>query len=214
MANLVRLASSTSHEEARAALDAIASEVDAEASGLAPVLDSLVARVGEIAALRRLAGTDALTGLANRRRLEETLARELARASRRGGRLAVLLLDLDGLKRLNDDHGHSAGDQAIVSVARACQQTLRAADLAARVGGDEFAVLLSDTDDAGARVVAERLRSAIEDTVVAGRRLRVSIGIACGIAPFASPELLLASADAAMYEDKRARSIVTELVAA
>lgn len=211
---LVRLSSSACPEEAQAAMAAIAKEAGTHAASLEPLLASLVTRAAELAALRRLAATDALTGLANRRTLEDALEREVARVSRTDGRVAVLVLDLDGLKDLNDAHGHEAGDQAIRSVANACHATLRVADLAARLGGDEFAVLLPDTDGPGAVAVAARLREAIEDTIVAGQALRVSIGIACGEAPVEAADDLLAAADAAMYREKRARRDCAARVAA
>jgi diguanylate cyclase (GGDEF)-like protein len=160
-----------------------------------------------------MAGRDPLTGVANRRTFSDALARELARHARTGQGVAVILLDLDGLKWINDTHGHAAGDAAIVSVARACEALLRTTDLVARLGGDEFVVLLSDVDEGGARVVARRVQAGIEKAVVAGSELRVSVGIAVAEAHGAKSEDLLAEADRQLYVDKRGRKSITSQAA-
>lgn len=113
-------------------------------------------------ALTVLADHDSLTGIANRRRFEEALEVEFARASRSGAPLSLLMFDVDYFKRYNDTYGHVAGDACLRQVAQTLQASLvRPADLAARYGGEEFVALLPDTDPAGARMVAERIRQAV-----------------------------------------------------
>ena len=111
--------------------------------------------------MRGEAHTDPLTGLFNRRGLEPFVEQALARASRTGEEIAVLLCDVDHFKRINDEHGHAAGDRALASVARAMESVIRPSDLAARLGGDELVILLAGSNAAGATVVAERLRRAL-----------------------------------------------------
>ncbi|BDG09148.1 GGDEF domain-containing response regulator [Anaeromyxobacter paludicola] len=112
-------------------------------------------------ALAALSATDPLTGLHNRRHLQERLAQELSRARRYGGPLSLLLVDLDHFKRVNDGYGHQAGDAALRAVAGILRTTLRTLDVCARFGGEEFAVLMPATDWSGALTVAERLRRRI-----------------------------------------------------
>lgn len=175
-----------------------------EADHFAPLLKALADRAHEFDELRTLAETEPLTGLANRRVFSAALWRELARRSRRGGVLSVVLFDLDALKALNDDAGHAAGDQAIRELARACTEATRSSDLASRLGGDEFALLLPDTDAEEAALVAERVRTSTAATHVAGRPLGVSVGVATATGT-TTAEALLGVADARLYRDKRAR---------
>ena len=159
--------------------------------------------------LRHLADHDPLTGLLNRRRFEQELDRHVAEVARYGARGALLVLDLDHFKYVNDALGHHAGDELILSVAALLQDRLRETDTIARLGGDEFAVLLPNADVDAAEHVAGTLVRAIreEATVVAGdRRRRVTTSV--GIAPFGDSDLtgeeLLIEADLAMYEAKEA----------
>ncbi|MET7423471.1 GGDEF domain-containing protein [Dactylosporangium sp. NPDC005555] len=149
---------------------------------------------------------DHLTGLANRSLLREHLQHALARA-RRGSHVAVLLLDLDGFKQVNDTHGHAAGDQLLAAVAARLRDGIRGADTAARLGGDEFAVVLDGMDAVGdAVVVADRLLAAVQASVrAAGTTLlpRASIGVACW-SGHAEIDALLHDADTAMYAAKTA----------
>jgi diguanylate cyclase (GGDEF)-like protein/PAS domain S-box-containing protein len=153
--------------------------------------------------LARQAFNDSLTGLANRALFDDRTRHALAHADRRGQRLAVLLLDLDGFKIINDSLGHQAGDQVLVMVAKRIMATCRLSDTVARLGGDEFAVLLEeDVDEAAAEGVAERLLEILrEPFVVEGREVRVggSIGIALYEGDAACTDDLLRDADAAMY---------------
>ncbi len=134
------------------------------------------------AELERLAGADPLTGLANRRSFFEALELELARAARTGRRPAMLVMDLDRFKAINDRHGHLVGDAVLIAFAEVLRESVRAADRAARIGGEEFAVLLPETDAADALRVAERIRQTFAGVITASPagevRATVSIGAA------------------------------------
>ncbi len=159
--------------------------------------------------LRRLADHDPLTGLLNRRRFEQELDRHVAEVARYGARGALLVLDLDHFKYVNDALGHHAGDELIVVVGALLQNRLRASDTLARLGGDEFAVLLPHADAKEAEHVAQALAAAVREqaSVTAPgrpRRMTASIGIAPFGRPGASGEELMIEADLAMYEAKQA----------
>jgi diguanylate cyclase (GGDEF)-like protein len=141
------------------------------------------------------AHTDDLTGLANRRAWDAQLPREIARSQRTGAPLSVAMIDLDGLKAINDSKGHQAGSNAIKHAAAAWSGVVRGTDMLARFGGDEFAVVMPDCGIEEALVAAERLRSAI------GPRLTTSIGVAQWDGSESGPELI-DRADAALYEAK------------
>jgi diguanylate cyclase (GGDEF)-like protein len=137
------------------------------------------ARIGaREAELRRLASVDPLTGLGNARLLADRLAYEIARHRRHQRRLAVLVLDLDGFKRVNDRFGHLAGDEVLREVARAFGQVTREQDTVVRQGGDEFCVLAPETDGAQAEALAARLRTAVRTAVGGLEGLSVSVGAA------------------------------------
>ena len=148
--------------------------------------------------------TDHLTGLANRRRFERQLAREIARTARYGHPFCLLMLDIDDFKRVNDTWGHEAGDEAIRRLAKALQEGIRGVDLAARMGGEEFAVLLTETAVERGLEVAERLRETIKAAEIPGvGSITVSIGVAESPSCAQTTRELLRCADAAMYEAKR-----------
>ncbi|ABS05576.1 GGDEF domain-containing protein [Kineococcus radiotolerans] len=149
--------------------------------------------------------TDVLTGAANRRRVREVLADHVARLERHGGDLAMTLIDVDSFKRINDVAGHRTGDAVLTEIAARLQDTIRRPDLLARVGGDEFAVLLPDTDLAAAEHLARRLRHVVGDEPVAGWPVTVSTGTAV-YDPDRGLEQLYADADAALYEAKGTRA--------
>ena len=144
---------------------------------------------------------DALTGLANRRALEEILAAEISRAHRFAHQLAVVLLDLDRFKEINDSFGHAAGDVMLRAVSRLLTSLARQGDTVARWGGEEFVVILPETDLAGAQRFAERLRRTIEAHAVGDMKTSASCGVATML-PEDSVEELLGAADQALYQAK------------
>jgi diguanylate cyclase (GGDEF)-like protein len=148
--------------------------------------------------IRDIAIRDELTGTYNRRFLMEGLARELARAGRSGGGFSVCIIDVDHFKAVNDTLGHAAGDEVLKRVAQIAGRGLRGIDVFGRFGGEEFLLLLPDTDRAGASVVAERIRAA----VAAETRVTVTIGVAQYAGDSAAA--VLARADQALYRGKAA----------
>ena len=158
--------------------------------------------------LRHLSITDSLTGVSNRRHFVEAAEQELARSRRYGRPASLLMLDIDHFKSINDTHGHAVGDEALRTFTTACRSLLRENDLLGRTGGEEFAILLPETDIAGARMVAERIRRrTAELTLPAGTetvRFTVSIGVACCAAGTRGVDAMLSSADEALYRAKAA----------
>ncbi|MGH2716915.1 MAG: diguanylate cyclase [Thermoleophilaceae bacterium] len=153
-----------------------------------------------IAGLADAAHRDSLTELLNRRGFEEVFDMELERARRAEAPLSLIVGDLDRFKRVNDEHGHSAGDAALRRVAHTIDSSKRGFDAAARIGGEEFAVLATNSDEHGAYMLAERIRTEIEE---AGDELTVSFGIATFPLHGGSSEALLRAADQALYAAKR-----------
>ncbi|HVR70071.1 MAG TPA: GGDEF domain-containing protein [Vicinamibacteria bacterium] len=155
--------------------------------------------------LLALAQTDPLTGLRNTRAFEERLVEETARARRYRHPLSLLFIDVDGLKAINDRGGHLSGDRALVRVATALRDTARSTDLAARWGGDEFALLAPDTTAAAGVTLGERIRALVSASAGdAGEAMTVSVGVGTTLGEEdATAELLRARADAALYAAKR-----------
>ena len=151
--------------------------------------------------LELLATTDDLTGLPNRRRFRSELEREIAAARRYRSPLSLLLLDLDDFKAINDGYGHESGDQALREIALAIQQRLRAPDLAARIGGDEFGVLLPQTGREAAEALARDLEQAVREALAPPLSTTTSIGISTLQAGGAND--LFAEADHFLYQVKR-----------
>jgi two-component system cell cycle response regulator len=156
--------------------------------------------------LAALSQTDALTGLPNRRALSEHIREELQRARRYGTAMSLLLVDVDGLKQVNDTHGHAAGDRVIRAVALAIAQTLRESDFGARWGGDEFGIVAPNTTSGAARAFAERLVNHVRSQPDEhGRSPTVSVGIATfnpNRSEHADVESLARAADRALYQAK------------
>ncbi|TWB30165.1 diguanylate cyclase (GGDEF)-like protein [Nitrospirillum viridazoti] len=159
--------------------------------------------------LRLVAITDSLTGAGTRRFITDTAAREMARARRYGGPLSVLMLDIDHFKRINDTWGHQAGDQAIRAVVDLCQGAIRDTDVIGRFGGEEFVILLPQTDRPEAERVAERLRCAVAAAPIplapdVSVTLTCSLGVTTLSANDHSVDTLLGRADKALYAAKNA----------
>jgi diguanylate cyclase len=192
-----------------AALSRMTHQLVARERALAEVNGQLEARVTERTAqlaqanahLDRLAHQDALTGLLNRRAADQLLTRELAHHRRHRRPLALLMVDIDHFKRINDSHGHAVGDRVLAAVAHAFGPVLRSSDAAARFGGEEFVVLLPETDAAGAVAVGEKLRAAIAALELAPVA-RVTVSVGAAVAAEGNPQDLLRRADAALYEAK------------
>lgn len=154
--------------------------------------------------LLNLASTDALTGLANHRGFHETLRTEIARARELGRPLTLVALDLDDFKAINDTHGHPYGDTVLSAIGVALRSTVRANDTAARVGGEEFGLILPGSDTDAAFEVAERARAAVAAIPVRGFKLGCSAGIATFPADADDPSTLAQLADSALYWAKSA----------
>ena len=160
----------------------------------------------ELAQTQTLARTDSLTGYCNRRAMEELIAREIARARRAKAPFSLAILDLDHFKDVNDQYGHAVGDQALIHVAGIIKDRLRETDEICRYGGEEFVVTLPGADAAGALLVLDRMRIAVEETPLECAHgklvLRFSAGVAQSIAP-ENKESLLQRADGALYKAKQ-----------
>jgi diguanylate cyclase (GGDEF)-like protein len=155
-----------------------------------------------------MATVDSLTGLFLRPYFFRRLDEEYTRARRYGGAFGLLMLDLDGFKAINDRHGHLVGDRYLRALGAAVQGELRGADLACRYGGDEFCLLLPETDLSGARAIAERVRTAVAALVVHVDSLAIRTTTSIGVAAFpatraADPKTLLRKADEALYRAKQ-----------
>ncbi len=169
---------------------------------LASALSAALIQQDLLARLEHLSMSDPLTGLGNRRAFDEALDVEMARARRAGGSMGVVILDVDHFKQFNDRHGHQAGDDALVMVARVLGGEARAEDRACRIGGEEFALLLPGADAATAAVVAERVRGSIEHHPGPAGSVTVSLGVAASQGD--DPRELLAIADSRLYAAKDA----------
>jgi len=175
-----------------------------ELSYLTEAFNDMVARLRESRQeLERLSVTDDLTGLYNRRHLMETLGNEVRRSRRLRHRFALLMADLDHFKEYNDAHGHLAGDAALTRVAAILRECSRDVDCTARYGGEEFVVMMPETDAASGAEIAARIRARLAADELVGSRLTLSIGLAQFPDDGETPEALIASADAALYEAKR-----------
>ena len=158
--------------------------------------------------LERLVQVDTLTGVFTRHHFMALAERELARAIRYAGKMSVMMIDIDRFKSVNDTYGHQVGDRVLKELGLVFWAVLREADIVGRMGGEEFAVILPETELTQTVEVAERLRKAVERTAVPLEHgLPLSVTVSIGIAPFAGAktnvDTLLAHADKALYEAKR-----------
>jgi diguanylate cyclase (GGDEF)-like protein len=168
--------------------------------------ERIAAMTATHAELEKLAAQDPLTGLANRRIFNDRLAHAVERATRTGSPLALIFIDIDDFKALNDTHGHSAGDCVLKQIAERLSLCVRTADTVCRWGGDEFAVITEDTDTAQGRVLMQRIEAALGETFVVGAvMIDVSASVGISLLPdhAAGAQALVECADAAMYHAKR-----------
>lgn len=159
-----------------------------------------------MAKLEDMSVRDGLTGIFNRRHVEQTLSAEFDRVKRYGGDLSLLLFDLDHFKSVNDTYGHLAGDEVLRCVSETMETVRRNSDIAGRYGGEEFTILLPNTDLEGAIAVAERVREAVKNREIMFEGTRIPVTISIGVATFdreiENHEILLQHADLALYASK------------
>jgi PAS domain S-box/diguanylate cyclase (GGDEF) domain len=181
--------------------------IEGEAEGLVLLQEDITEHKNYQATLERLATTDHLTGLLNRRAFLDATEREIRRAHRYGQPLALIMLDVDHFKRINDSHGHPAGDEVLRRIAATCRGMLRDGDLMGRLGGEEFAITLVQPPLQVASAVAERLRKAVSELGIEFGGERLAVTISLGIAEvgegITSLDHLISRADACLYTAKR-----------
>ena len=153
----------------------------------------------------RMMITDGLTGIANRRKLDEAMENEFLRAKRYGRPLSIAILDADHFKKVNDNHGHIVGDFVLKKLATLFQQNIRREELLGRYGGEEFVVVMPEVDSSGAFQLAEKLRKTVEGTVFKSGEAELPITISVGVATLGAEESVKAfldTADQALYKSK------------
>jgi diguanylate cyclase (GGDEF)-like protein len=160
------------------------------------------------AELQRAAHMDYLTGICNRRAIEDLARRAIAAARRHGMPMAIAIVDVDHFKRINDEHGHECGDLALVEAVRRLRESLRAEDLVGRLGGEEFVAVMPNTDGVAALAAAERVRAAFAETPMHIGGHEIAVTITAGVAVLTAEDQqfshLLRRADRAMYAGKNA----------
>jgi diguanylate cyclase (GGDEF)-like protein len=157
--------------------------------------------------LKTMSISDPLTGCHNRRYFTEISAKMVSAAQRHRRRIAILMIDIDFFKAINDNHGHPAGDEVLKAVAEICKTTLRSPDFLVRFGGEEFVAVLPDTSQEEALIVAERLRAAVETLRVSAVEAAIAVTVSLGCSEYIDSEKsidkALARADVALYQAKR-----------
>ncbi|MDD2899750.1 MAG: HDOD domain-containing protein [Desulfuromonadaceae bacterium] len=159
--------------------------------------------------LRELASYDGLTGICNYRVFQETMDSEIARSRRYGREFALIMFDVDNLKRINDEYGHPVGDTVLVSICQAVKKIIRESDTFVRSGGDEFAVIMPETDKKRAAIVAEHLRTCVEELPIHIENKKIPVRISIGLTTFdpsndtTDKGQIILMADKALYEAKR-----------
>jgi diguanylate cyclase (GGDEF)-like protein len=153
--------------------------------------------------LRDISLTDDLTGAYNRRHGMYSLREWFARSKRYGTHFSLIYFDLNGLKQINDDYGHQAGDLLLRAVVSACKKLLRESDMLFRMGGDEFMVLCPDTDKRGAFICAERMQEAVKAVTIVDKSASFAYGVAHSSDDYREMDEMLHSADSAMYDCKK-----------
>lgn len=190
-----------------------------ELTGIEMMLSGAICHIRnacQFIAIEQAALTDSLTGIGNKRALDEALQRASAMADRHGAPWSLILCDLDHFKLINDNHGHVVGDHILARTAEKLEQALRNSDTVYRFGGEEFAILLPHTNDQEARDVADRIRGAIESIRVDGGETPLTVTTSCGVAMHLAdeqPEQWLARADEALYRAKAAGRNCTRVFA-
>lgn len=157
--------------------------------------------------VQRQATTDGLTGLVNHKTFYEILEKELWRSRRYGGKIILIMVDIDNLKKINDMHGHRAGDKVIREIGRRIKECIRQIDTAARYGGDEFAVILTNTSLIGAQVVAQRMVEMVANSPTTWKKEEIPLSISVGLAEYnggSTPEDITSRSDQALYVAKKA----------
>lgn len=199
------------HRWVRALINAVSS-VTGRPAGWVAILTDITDERANSDELARRATHDPLTGLPNRALLADRLAQAIARSQRSNSPLAVLFLDLDAFKAVNDRHGHRVGDRVLQTVGERIRSVIRAHDTAARLGGDEFVVVAEDVSDESAGLVAERIREAVDRPLTIDGltvNIEASIGVAWSAGAARSPSELLDAADQAMYAAKGSGSPIS-----
>jgi len=182
---------------------------------VAALISGALKRAREMDAYRVQSIFDELTSILNRRGINEALGREQLRAERYGSALAVLFVDVDKFKPINDTYGHKVGDEALKLVAQTLQATARASDIVGRIAGDEFLVILTDVDGVGAERAAARMMEGVEQAQLMVGDTQIELSISVGAALHGTgmcPDALIERADAAMYRSKQAEGARSELI--
>ncbi len=184
---------------------------DSEDIALIELFSQLVgASIGNIKLFEKIqhqATTDGLTGLANHKTFYEILEKELWRSRRYGGQISLIMIDIDNLKKINDTHGHRAGDKVIREISRKIKECIRQIDTAARYGGDEFAVILPNTSLTDAVVVAMRMVDAVAHSPATWKKEQIALSISVGLGQYdadTNPEDITSGSDRALYTAKQA----------